>query len=587
VWKKIGKLVLLTPLLLFGAELNFLASIDQTEVGLNQPLVLRVTVKGENIGNVPSPKLPDLPDFDQGPMSSSQSTSIQLINGKMTQEQTISHIYTLYPKKTGEFVIGSCILEFKGETYKTQPINVRVVKQTTASSNQTRPDVQVPSEVNTGIQENLQLLATVNRRNVYAGEQIIVEFAFYNRLNIQDLNFSEIPSFSGFWVEPIFDAQRLNFQKKTINNKLYQVALLKKSALFPVTQGRLEISPMKLNVAVYQAPRDFFDFYGTTRSVEIASDPIYINVKPLPETGKPGEFNGGVGTFAIKAWLDRSESKEAEPITLTIRINGTGNIKLIEKPRIPPIPGIKILDPEIKDNITTTNDIIKGYKEFRYPLIPQIDGQYVIPQIRVAYFDPRDAKYHFIETEKLEFTASQTASAKEMVQAEGIEVLGSDIHYIKSDTARLANRMFSFGWSIIFFYIACLMIITGAVLYRDHQARLLTDRAYARKLRASRIVRKRLRQAEHDLKKKDHEHYFAELSKVLLGYIGDRFNLDVGSLTNEQLILELEKRNIAQDLIQHITELISQCDTARFSGKAECQDPHQYLVKVKDILNRL
>jgi hypothetical protein len=584
---KIGRLFFLIPCLLIAGQLNFTASVDNTKVGVNEPVILRVTVEGENIGKVPSPKLPDLPDFDMGATSSSQSTNIQFINGKMTQQQTISFIYTLYPKQIGEFTINACKLEFKGEIYQTQPIKVTIVKGSTKSPGKTPATAPPPSEPGVDIEDNMKLLASTDRKNVYVGEQVTVEFTFYNRFNISDLNFAEMPSFSGFWTEPIFDAKRLNFQRKSVKGKLYNVALLKKSALFPMTSGRLQITPMKMDVSVVQAPRDFFDFFGTTKTVRIQSDPIYINVKPLPTEGKPEEFTGGVGRFTISASLDRNTSEAAEPINLIVKISGTGNIKLIEKPAIPSIPGVKILDPEVRDNISFSGNSVLGYKEFRYPLIPQIDGKHVVPRINTAYFDTHNKKYKTIETEELDFIASQTAAAKETAQTQGIEVLGSDIQYIKPAATCLSNQSYSARWWLVIFYALSLIIIGLSVFYRKHQARLLTDRAYVRKLRASKFVKKRLRAAENYLKKNDKENFFAALSRVLLGYIGDRFNLDIGALTSEQLLQELEEKQVDSNLLQKITELLKQCDMFRFSPGSECGEMNTYLSRVKEILQKL
>lgn len=587
MWEKTGKLFFLIPLLLSAGQLNFLASVDNTEVGLDDPLILRVTVEGENIGKVPSPKLPELPDFDVGVTSSSSSTNIQLINGKMTQQQTISFIYTLYPKQVGEFTIGSCKLEFKGETYETQPIKITVVKGKTKTTGKTSSRTFTPSDPGVDIEDNLKLLASANRKNVYVGEQVVVEFALYNRYNITDLNFVEMPSFSGSWVEPVFDAQRLDFEKKSVNGKLYHVALLKKSAIFPMTSGQLKVTPMKMDIAVLQRPRDFHGFLSTTSIVRVESDPLYIDVKPLPEDGKPEEFTGGVGRFSIKATLDRKTSEAAEPINLIVKVSGAGNIKLIEKPQMPQIPGVKILDPEIKDNVSFSGNAIRGSKEFRYPLIPQTDGKHIVPKIKIAYFDTQGKKYQTIETEELDFTATQTAAAKEIAQAQGIEILGSDIQYIKPTTEHLTDQNRSIkGW-VALFYLVPLLIIGLSFLYRNHQARLLSDRAYARKLRASRLVKRRLKDAEKYLKKNDQEQFFAALSKVLVGYIGDRFNLDAGALTNVELLQGLTKKQVEPDLLKKINELLDRCDMFRFSPGTECGELSTYLSRVKEILQKL
>ncbi len=584
---KIGKLILLANIILFAGELNFVASVNKTEVGQDEPFILTVTVQGENIGRVPTPQLPDLPDFKVGSRSSSQSTSIQFVNGKATQQQTISFVYTLYPGKIGESTIGSCKLEYEGNTYSTQPISVNVVKGT-AKPSPPRPSTPAPSQPDiAAIDENLKLVAVANQKNVYVGEQVTVEYALYNRLNIGDLNLAQMPSFSGFWVEPIFDAKRLNFQRKSIQGTLYEVALIKKSALFPMSSGQFTINPMEMDVAVVQRSRDFFDFFGRTKTVRIKSDPITIKVKPLPVTERPDEFSGGVGQFTIKASLDRTTSEAAEPINLTIRVSGTGNVKLVEKPPMPTIPNVKILDPEIVDNINARDGRIKGYKEFRYPLIPQSDGEHVVPEMKIAYFNPRDKKYHLLMTEKLKFTATQTAAATEAVRAEGLKILGSDIRYIKANTTKLSAQRQSADEWLAFVYIVGLAVVAISIFYRRHQTRLLTDRAYARKLRATRIVRKLLKQTEKYLKQGNETELLNLLSKILLNYIGDRYNLDTVALTKEQLLEDLKKRNIDSATLAKLSNVLDHCNLVRFSPGMKCENPQQLYEDTKEILKKL
>jgi hypothetical protein len=580
VLKKTGSILLAYCVVALAGELNFSASVNRTTVGVNEQLMLTVTVAGENIGSVPAPQLPDLPDFEVGGRSSSQSTNIQFINGKITQQQTITYVYTLYPKKTGDFTINPCTIEFKGEEYATQPISITVVKGSTPPPPSPGMPPSQPSMV---IEDNMKLVAHTSRKNVYVGEQVIVDFTFYNRLILAEVNLSERPAFSDCWVEPLFDAQQLDYQQQTLNGVVYNVALLKKVALFPVSPGEITISPMKLAAQVI-VRRGFFN--DDVRQVNVASDPIIITAKPLPD-GAPDAFTGGVGSFSLSASLDRDTSVAAEPIYLVLRISGTGNIRLIEKPSIPSIPGVKILDPEVKDDINTAGSAISGYKEFRYPFIPHLDGEHAIPSIKIAYFNPRTKTYEILETENLKFVAIRTAAAAQAVQSEGMKVLGSDIHYIKNDHNALTHCPGFFGSWFAIFYIIGGLLVAASMVYRRHQARMLTDRAYARKLRASRTVRKYLREAQRSLKQQNISELLDLLSKILLGYIGDRFNLDTGAMTKEQLIMTLHSRGVDQALLEELDALLHQCDVVRYSPEMECDDPEKVFNTTKDILNRL
>lgn len=584
--KKIGRVFLLFPVLLFGAEIRFIASVDRTELELGQSVTLTLVVEGEDLGQVPYPKLPDLPDFNMGGTSTSQSTSIQMAGGKSVRRQLVNFIYTLYPRSTGEAVIGACELEFDGEVHKTKPISIKVVKAGAVSGQPRSSQTPLPSVSGDDLGQNLMLNATVDRKTVYQGEQVVIEYVLYTRLRLADISLGELPSFSGFWVEPVFDAQRIEFQRKNIDGLLYDYCQLKKTVLFPVRNGQLRISPMKLNVAVLQSPRDFFDFFGTTKTIVIESDPITINVLPLPTHERPEDFSGGVGEFSITSLLDRISSEGAEPINLTVRITGAGNIKLVEKPLIPDIPGVRILDPEVSESVNFVGNRIQGYKEFNYPLIPQTDGEHVVPPIVMTFFDPRERKYETVSTSALKFVAAQTSSAVEYAKSGGLKVTGTDIRYIKPDAERLSNQPISAGWWLVIPYIFGVALLGTSILYRRHQARLLSDRAYARKTRSSRLLRKRLNEVKKHLIEKKEREFHAALSRVLLGYIGDRYNLDVGVLTNEGIVEALTDKGVPLEAIKDVEYLLDQCDM-RFSPGMKCDDPNMLYEKTKALINRL
>lgn len=578
--KKIGSIFLTWCAIAYAGELSFSAAVNRTTIGINDDILLTVTVSGENIGGVPSPQLPALPDFEMGGHSSSQSTNIQFINGNMIRQQTITHVYRLQAKKIGEFTIGACTIKYKNDMYETEPILITVVKGTAPPPPATQT---APVDPSGSVDENLKLIARASRKTVYVGEQVNVDFTLYNRLVIANISLSGSPSFSGCWVEPIFDAQQLQYQQQTVDGVAYNVVLLKKAALFPMSAGELKISPMTLTANVV-VRRGFFG--DEVRQTSVASDPIAITVKPLPD-GMPGAFIGGVGTFSMKASLDRDTSIAAEPIYLILRISGTGNIRLVEKPTIPTIPGVKVLDPEVKDNINTSQTMISGYKEFQYPLIPQTDGEHAIPPITIAYFDINTKSYRILETKTMTFIATQTSAATQAVQSDGMKILGSDIHHIKNDRFTLTSYPgIVRSWIVVVYIIGCLFV-AGSFLFRRHQARMLTDRAYARKLRASRTVRKHLRAAERALKENKVPELLDLLSQVLLGYVGDRFNLDTGALTKEQLITTLQNKGIDAMLLKELDDLLHQCDVIRYSPGMKCDDPEMIFMVAKGILNRL
>ena len=169
----------------YAAELNFTAGVDRTTVGLGEQITLTVTVEGNNIGGAPRPQLPALPDFNQLGSTSSQSTSVQFVNGRMSQQQTISFIYFLSPKKLGELVIGPCKLDFRGSTYQTQPIAITVTRESQAPVQ--RQPGPGPTPRGGRASDYVRLGAGADRTSVYVGEQVTVTYTFYTRARIGNL----------------------------------------------------------------------------------------------------------------------------------------------------------------------------------------------------------------------------------------------------------------------------------------------------------------------------------------------------------------------------------------------------------------
>ncbi|MEO0185070.1 MAG: BatD family protein [candidate division WOR-3 bacterium] len=576
---------LLIPLSMFAAELNFVASVDRTTVGLGETFTLNVSVSGENISGVPSPKLPDLPDFNILGRSSSQSTNISFINGKMTQQTTITFIHTLSPKKIGKFAIGPCKIDYQGKTYETQSIEIEVVKGTTQTPTAATP---TPPQTTGSLEGSVMLIAVPSRRELYQGEQVNVEFYIYTQYDLDNINLSKMPNFSGFWYETIYDANRLSYQRKTYEGKTYYAALIKTVALFPVTSGHLTIDPMEINATVIKPPRDFFDFFGSAQTISISSKPVSVNVIPFPQDNKPENFCGGVGKFTLTAKVDRDTSNQGEPVNLIIKISGTGNIKLIEKPKLNPISNLRMLEPEIRENLEKSTGTIKGTKEFRFPLIPQVDGEYVIPEIAMAYFNPKTKTYEVLRSEKIRFVATGVAQGQPVTDAGGVKILGSDIRYIKPDKTIIKPGSATVSRLYLLLYLISILIFGTAFLYQRHQSRLLKDRAYARKFMSSKVFKKRFKQANEYLKRNDQKNFYSALSKAITNYIGDRFNLETGAITAEQLKQELLIRGLKSELLEELFDIVNKCDTIAYSPLSSAElSMNELYEKTKNLVENL
>ena len=587
-------LVLLVPFLVVAAELNFSADVDQTTVGLGEQFQLTVTVDGTNIGGAPQPQVPAMNDFDQLGSTSSQSTNISFINGRMTQQNSISFIYVLSPKRVGNLTIPPFKLSFKGTTYETQPIAMTVTKESQAPpppSRQQQPQSPFgfpgsPQPRNSG-RGGVRLTASADRTSVYQGEQVTVTFVLYTQAQVGDLGIRQMPGFTGTWTEQLFDAKELNWRNATYDGQQYNAATLKQVALFPTQSGEVKVD--KMTVSGQTVVGGFI--FESAEPFEVSSDPITISVKPLPEAGKPQDFSGGVGDFKVAAALSRDSSVGGEPLILTVKVTGTGNIGLVGEPQLAPISGVKVLSPETKQTTQTSDGRVAGERSFNYPLIPTADGQFVIPEITMGFFSPKTGSYYTQTTPRLEFVATGATGKTPLPETEsGVKTLGSDILHIKptlSSESPFANGQSPLAFLGWFFYPAGLVVLGIGVVLGRHRRRLEQDRGYARRTRSSRLVKKGLAEATRFLAQGNEHEFHAALNRAVVRYVGDRFNLETSGMTGDQIQAELSRRNVDADTVSNLLDLIASCDAARFSpGMARCT-PEETLDKARAVLEKL
>jgi hypothetical protein len=582
-----------------GEELTFTASVDRTRVGLDDSLTFTVSVSGKDMGGISEPQLPSLEQFEIVGTNSSSSSQFSIVNGKMTSSKTIDYIYSLRPLDVGKTTIGAATLKFKGKTYQTEPIDIQVVAGSVSGKNQKGPspgmqEPQAPSVPEDLMGPDLFLRAEIDHKKVFQNQQVTVTYALYNRTSLANIQYGQQPTFTGFWTEEMYTADRLNFQQKVIGGKRYQVAVLKKLALFPTTSGDIEIEPMELICDLQVRSRDIFDFWGRTKRVRIASEPATIVVQPLPQIGKPPSFTGAVGQFSLKASVDQSQVKAGEPLKLTVEIRGQGNLKTLPPPGLPALDNFKSFEPEVQEDISPAGNKIGGAKTYQYVLIPKEQGQYRIESLQLPYFDPARKTYHIANTQPIaiEVLPGEKSEFPLVVGLgrEEIKVVGQDIRYIKPSSVVLKNQgedLFRnrFFWVL---QIVPLMAVCFAMVARRRRDRISRDAGYARYRRAHRQARQGLGAAQKLMRPEVSAQFYGAVAKVLSDYLGDKLNLSACGITTPQLRDELEKHQVEEPLLQEVLDFAQTCDYSRFApASSQLADMETILKHVRDLLARL
>ncbi len=583
---------LLSTFLLSAKGIEVSSYVNKTTLGIDEELILTFEVRGEDISKVGEPEIPSFDRFELIGTSSSSSTSINIINGKMTREVTKQYTYTLQPTEIGTAIIPSIKVKYKGKELSTNVIKVTITKASdrarqrpSPSSGRSKP---TPSQK---LGDNIFIEVLVSKQNVMLGESITVSYKLYSTYDLQNISPEEMPTFKGFYKEETYQAQSISPRIEVKKGRRFYSMLLNRFTLFPTQEGHLSITPMKLICTIELPPKNWFDF-GSTKRVRVNSRSIYINVKPLPIEGRPDNFKDAVGEFHIQASVNKNVVKAGDALTYTMIISGSGNIKMLQPPKLEELPNFRIFDPEIRNEISATNAGIDGRKIVKYLIVPLEKGNYTIPAVIFPYYDPGAHKYVVKHTEPIDIVVEKSdkkyiLSGKDFAKRD-IKILGTDIAFIKLDDNIKNFRLAYESPVYILLLLLSLLSIPIVLIYQKDRERRYVDSGYLRSRMAKKILRKYLQQAEEERKKGNTKAFFADAENGLVKYITDKLNISCGATTRDELISLLQKNNIEKDSVEMIKDFFNFCDLVRFSPQNFSQtDIEEQYEKLKKIIKEL
>lgn len=583
-------LLLFTAVTAQAEQTRFIMSTtNAVEMGQQFRLSFTLNERGNNL-KLP-PGLSDNFDILMGP-STGQSTSISTINGKTTQEINFSYTYILRAKKEGSFEIRPASIEVNGKVFESNSVNIQVVKpQSKPVQPQGGNDQPQESSQNIDLgKDNLFVRVALSKSNVYRGEQIIATVKLYVNPNIPISGFDEVnlPTYEGFYTQDIEIPQQINFSREVYNDKIYQVGILKKTILFPQQNGILTVEPFSMALLVQQQvkPRSFFDdFFSSVRTVKarMTSAPVTVNVKDLPPA--PANFLSGVGNFEVTSGISSENVTTNDAVTLTVKINGTGNIRLIKNPKLELPADFEVYDPRATDNVKTGDNGATGSKTIEYLFQPRFEGDYTIPAIKFVYFDPATAKYITKSTEQYNLhvtkgTEEQSTTVISSIRKEDVQFIGQDIRFIKQGKPLLKIKGHTFYGSTAFYLIyiiSTLLFVVLFIVYRK-KAKENANLALVRNKKANSVARKRLKAASGFMKQNNNEAFHEEILKAFQGYLSDKLGIPVADLNRESAVAKLQARNVEEAVISDYNEVVDHCEFARYAP-AEGSEARQELYK--------
>jgi hypothetical protein len=541
------------------AQISAQVSSKRVQVGV--PFEYAVVIAG-SAGNYTQPNLKDF-DIVSGP---NQSSSIQYVNGVVSQQMVFS--YGLVARREGKFTIppASCIIG--GQRVESAPIVIEAAKGA-ASQAQDSDDPQYNSKVSGG---DVFIRTGISKNKLYLGEQVTITQKVYSRYQIIGFQKLSQPTYDGFYSQAQESASKGVPAMENVDGINYYTYELFRTIATANKAGKITLTPIEGDVVVRRQtnakPKTIFEqFFGAPSyedmPVTTRSKPMNIEVLPLPEAGKPENFNGAVGNFSSKVEVSRNELKANEAFNLKWTITGRGNLKLINAPALNLPDGFETYEPKTAENGNS--------KTFDYLVIPRQQGDYELKNFEFSYFDLDSKKYVTLPSPEIKIKVlapdPNSAGLQVYTPQSQIKETENDIRYIKKGDfllSRTETEFFNSFTHLFLLALPALALIVGLILRRN-QIKNNSNLVLVRERKAAKIAKKQLQSAEKLMLANKKDDFYTEILTALNRYLSYKLNIPVADLSRETINSALEHKQIDE---MTLSKLISTIDTSEYAKYA-------------------
>jgi hypothetical protein len=400
------------------AQANVTMQLDRSDIGSDETAELTVNSSGSGNNSVAAPNVPGL-QFT----AVSQSSQIEIINGNASSTSSVT--YEITPQGPGSYTIPSPdptaakltlrVHAGSGAGSANAP-QTAVSPATTASPAPALPTPAIPGATpgapNMTANGAAFMRMQMSKHDLYVGENVPVDIQIGLRAGMA-ASLQGLPTLSAdaFTLNKLTDKPEQT--EEVINGQPYTI-LTWHSVLAAVKPGDFSLtaqSPVTVQIrtAAPRLPGNMGDMFNdpffqnlfgggvTQKELNLTTDAVAIKVQPLPSSGQPANFSGAVGNFSASSELSATSGTVGDPLTLRLKINGSGAFDRVESPMLGSVDGWKTYRPTGKF-VPTDSIGYSGEKDFEQAVIPQRPGHQTVPPINFSYFNPETGRYEELHT---------------------------------------------------------------------------------------------------------------------------------------------------------------------------------------------
>ncbi|MBC2696599.1 MAG: protein BatD [Desulfobacteraceae bacterium] len=541
-----------------SADISIGLTLDRSSVVSTDTIVMKVTVTGKRKSSFP--EIEGLSSFNV--VKGGTASRLEFVNGSMSSE--VEYIFYLTPLKPGRFVVGPAQVRIKNKVYSSNRVKLTVSKaRNNQAGNESLP---------------LFLEAGISKNNLYLNQNALYTLKLFMSEQVSDISL-EMPEVQGLVFESLAEPKKYS---TIINAKRYEVVELK-YILIPKKLGEYSIPAAGMRMTVYKRNRrgSFFEdpFFNirSGKPVYLSSNEIQLDVKNLPKQNRPDNFSGLIGRFDLRARLDPVEVKANESATLTISVQGRGNVRQIPYLKLADIKGLKIYQDKPLLNINKGESAISGEKIMKWAIVPEKSGEYIIPSMALAFFDPEKGLYRELKTKSFSLKSNPVADAEssELISISGDNHTGQKAkNNNKQEITRIGKDIFPVHTSVdpvkgliqqeFFNQIFILLLLAPPFIFLA----LLAGRTLFKNNHKNRLNIRSRNAGKNFLKKvRGQDLSPEEIHAAVLNYLNTRFLLKGGLLTPNEVYTLLINRGASLETASMLKNSIAQIESVIFTGE--------------------
>ena len=506
-------------------------------------------------------------------------------------------VYTLSAFRPGRFIIPGAVVSMNGKSIRSNDVFIDVISKEEAIEKDKNgkisgnPDyfLRPGEDASQKISKNLFLKIMVNRRTCFVGEPVLAIFKLYSRLESKSA-IEKNPGFYGFTVYDMVNLADKQVATEKMNGKLFDVHTIRKVLLYPLRAGIFTIDAMEVKNKV-EFSRSVINKKTEQEIVEgvlgsndnevkdentvivennISTDPVMINVKPVPLKNKPSAFNGATGNFTIISKITRQQLSKNEEGILEVTITGEGNFTQLDAPAVQWPAGMEGFDPVIKDSLNKLQSPLTGRRIFRYPFVVANAGIYTIPPVSFSFFNPDRGLYKTITTPDLQITIS--------IEEKTTPPVSKEIKIIET----VADKKYWLAGGAVL-----LICLTGIIWFFSRRKKSTSQNSIKPGTAIIALSIKEILLPVYLSLQSDDKIFYNSLHQATWKFMDHYFKLSGSEIKKDILFLKLREKKVDDKLILVIREILKQCEEGMFTNAGFMVDKNNLLQKAKQVLEEI